>query len=168
MAKEKKHKVTASEIEYLMGMALRYGAFTMWAILEQPKFVADRCEAILKDGLKNFSQEELVTLRDSLDQIEDNTDASDLLVQTVTNQMGEEEKMKFRDEIGGAFWKSKNCWAVEHAFLNLHENQQVYEACSSFMQDHINFVASKVDEHGSMEKYIESLSPPPESNAPSS
>jgi hypothetical protein len=147
-----------------MGMALRYGAFTMWAILEQPKFVADRCEAILKDGLNNFSEAELRELKKSLDEVDDGADVSDLLVETVTNQMGKEEKMKFRDEIGGAFWASKNCWAVEHAFLNLHENEQVYEACSSFMQDHINFVASKVDEHGSMEKYIESLSTP-ENNA---
>jgi len=160
MAKAKKHKLTSEEIEKLMGMALRYGAFTMWALTEQPKTTAKTCESILNDGAKNLSKEQVEALNDAVDAA-DSEDALNRIVNTLIDALGGEARDRFKNEVGGAFWHSQNCWNVEKTFIALHQEKNVYEACSSFMHDHIKFVASKVEEHGSMEKFIETLPPPP-------
>lgn len=163
----KKHKLTSEEIERLMGMALRYGAFTMWAITEQPKMVADKCESIMHDGLNKLSRDQAEKLKNSVEATNNGEKAMNMMLDAIMEVMGRDEKERFKEEIGGAFWKSVNCWHVEKAFIGLHQDGKIYDACSSFMHDHIDFVAAKVKEHGSMDKYISTLSPP-ESNAPSS
>jgi hypothetical protein len=166
MAKEKKHKLTSMEIEKLIGMGMRYGAFTMWAITEQPKMIADKCMSILDEGARNLSREQVEMLHNSIDKGSPNAQS---MVNTLIEQLGTASKERFKDEVGGAFWHSQNCWNVEKAFIGLHEEHNVYETCSAFMRDHIKFVASKVEEHGSMDKFIETLLPPSssESDAPS-
>jgi len=160
MAKAKKHKLTSEEIEKLMGMALRYGAFTMWALTEQPKNIANKCESILNDGAKNLSKEHIEMLNNAVDEA-DSEEKVQSAINAIIDTLGREAKDRFVNEVGSAFWHSQNCWTVEKAFIALHQENNVYEACQSFMHDHIKFVASKVEEHGSMEKFIETLPPPP-------
>ena len=160
MAKAKTHKLTSEEIEKLMGMGMRYGAFTMWALTEQPKTIANKCASILNDGARNLSKEQVEVLNDVIDAA-DSKDALDSIVHTLIDALGVVARDRFKDEVGGAFWHSQNCWNVEKAFIALHQQENIYEACQSFMHDHIKFVASKVEEHGSMEKFIETLPPPP-------
>lgn len=162
MAKAKKHKLTSEEIEKLMGMALRYGAFTMWALTEQPKTIANKCESILNEGARNLSKEQVEALNDAIDKADpQDKDALERIVDTLIDALGGEARDRFRDEVGGAFWHSQNCWNVEKSFIALHQQKNVFEACNSFMHDHVKFVASKVEEHGSMNKFIETLPPPP-------